>query len=207
MNARTKRVGASLVVGLAVLSSFLATTARAQATDPFLGQIMWVGFNFCPQGWAVADGSILSIQQNTALFSLLGTTYGGNGTQNFALPDLRGRVPVGVGQGPGLQYYTLGQMAGEEAHTLTINEMPGHSHPFSLFVSSGKGNQPAPVNGSYLAAPASGDRTYASAAPSTVPLAVGNTGVTGGGQPHNNMQPYLVLTPCIAVTGVFPSRP
>ncbi len=195
-----------LVLGLAVvIAAVTATTARAQAT-PFVGQIMWVGFNFCPIGWAVADGSVLPIQQNAALFSLLGTTYGGNGTQNFALPDLRGRVPVGYGQGPGLQPYVLGQVGGEETHTLTINEMPAHAHAFSLFASSGKGNQPAPASGNYLAAPASGDRIYSSAAPSTVPLASGNTGVSGGGQPHNIMQPYLVLTPCIAVQGVFPSR-
>lgn len=113
MNARTRRTGASLIVGPVLLSGSLATPARAQATDPFLGQIMWVGFNFCPNGWLPAAGQILPINQYTALFSLLGTTYGGNGTQNFALPDLRGRVMVGVGQGPGLQSYVLGQLACE----------------------------------------------------------------------------------------------
>ena len=206
MRAWTQQRIVPLVLGLAAaLSLSSAGTARAQAT-PFIGQIMWVGFNFCPFGWAVADGSLLTIQQNAALFSLLGTYYGGDGVQTFRLPDLRGRVPVGVGQGPGLQNYVVGQMAGEETHTLTINEMPAHAHAFSLFASSGKGNQPAPASGSYLAAPASGDRIYASASPSTVPLASGNTGVSGGGQPHNIMQPYLVLTPCIAVQGVYPSR-
>ncbi len=201
-----RRTAYLVVVLIVVLSVTAATTARAQAT-PFVGQIMWVGFNFCPIGWAVADGSVLPIQQNAALFSLLGTYYGGNGVQTFALPDLRGRVPVGYGQGPGLQPYVLGQLGGEETHTLTVNEMPQHSHAFSLFASSGKGNQPAPASGNYLAAPASGDRLYASAAPSTVPLASGNTGVSGGNLPHNNMQPYLVLTPCIATEGVYPSHP
>ncbi len=207
MRAWTQQRIAPLVLGLAAaLSLSSAGTARAQAT-PFVGQIMWVGFSFCPVGWAAADGSLLPISTNAALFSLLGTYYGGNGTSNFALPDLRGRVPVGYGQGPGLQPYVLGQVGGEETHTLTINEMPAHAHAFSLFASSGKGNRPAPASGSYLAAPASGDRIYGSVAPSTVPLATGNTGVTGGGQPHNIMQPYLVLTPCIAVQGVYPSRP
>lgn len=208
MRTSTPGRRASLVVLLIVgLSAAAATTVQAQATDPFLGEVIWVGFNFCPNGWLPAAGQILSIQQNTALFSLLGTTYGGNGTSNFALPDLRGRVPVGVGQGPGLSPYTLGQLAGTETHTLTVNEMPMHTHAFSLFASSGKGNQPAPASGNYLAAPASGDRIYASAAPATVPLAAGTTGVSGGGQPHSIMQPYLVLTPCIAITGVYPSRP
>ena len=203
MNARTKRMGASLIVGLAVLSCSLATTARAQATEPFLGQIMWVGFNFCPNGWAPADGSLLAISQNTALFSLLGTTYGGNGTQNFALPNLLGRVMVGAGQGPGLQNYTLGQMAGEETHTLTIAEMPAHGHALSLF--AGKGNQTT-SGGNYLASSAAGDRTYTTAAPNSS-AGAGSVGIQGGNQPHNNMQPYLALTPCIALTGVFPSRP
>ena len=208
MRVRSLGRTASLVAVLAVvLAATAATPARAQAADPFLGEVIWVGFNFCPNGWAPADGTLLPISANAALFSLLGTSYGGDGVRTFALPDLRGRVPVGVGQGPGLQNYVLGQMAGEETHTLTINEMPAHTHAFSLFASSGKGNQPAPASGSYLATPASGDRIYGSAAPATVPLASGNIGVSGGGQPHNNMQPYLVLTPCIATAGVSPSRP
>lgn len=204
MRALTQPRRVALVLGLAAaLSLALADTARAQATEPFLGQIMWVGFNFCPQGWLPADGSTLSISQYTALFSLLGTYYGGNGVQTFALPDLRGRVMVGVGQGPGLQNYNLGQVAGEENHILTIAEMPAHSHTFSLF--SGKGNQTAP-GGNYLAASPAGDRIYASATPNAAAGAA-TVGVVGGGQPHNNMQPYLVMTPCIAVQGVFPSRP
>lgn len=183
-----------------------ATTARAQATEPFLGEIILVGFNFCPVGWAPANGQIMSIAQNTALFSLLGTFYGGDGIQTFALPDLRGRVPIGNGQGPGLQNYSIGQLGGEEAHTLTTAEIPPHTHGFSLMASSTHGSQSVPTTGAALASSAGGDRQFTLSLPNTA-IAGGTTLPAGSGLPHNNMQPYLAMTYCIAVNGVFPSRP
>jgi microcystin-dependent protein len=166
-------------------------------SDPFIGEIILFAGNFAPRGWAFCAGQILSIQQNTALYSILGTTYGGNGTTTYALPDLRGRVPMGVGQGPGLTPRSLGEVAGTESVTLNANEMPAHVHPLpaSTHDSTTKnpqGNVPA-YNGSY-GTPASADTTMS---PSTQ---------SGGSQPHGNMQPYTGLNYIIALEGIFPSR-
>jgi microcystin-dependent protein len=180
----------------------LPQVARAQASDPFLGQLMLVGFNFCPRGWAPAEGQILSIAQNTALFSLLGTTYGGNGQTTFALPDLRGRVPISQGQGPGLAPYTLGEESGTEFQTLTINQMPPHRHQ-----AYGSGNSPVTLGPSNFEV-ATQDRVRMYAPPGAeVAMAPEMIGMAGGGQPFDNRSPYLVLQWCIALTGVFPSRP
>ena len=172
------------------------------AQTPFIGEISMVGFNFPPVGWAFCNGQLLSISQNTALFSLLGTTYGGNGTTNFALPDFRSRVPIHLGQGSGLSNYQLGESGGSESVTLTSNQIPSHNH--SVACQSAGGNQSSPG----LHFPAS-DGTgnalpYSTTADSTMaPTAVGTT---GGGQSHTNVQPFLTCNFIIALTGVFPSR-
>lgn len=174
-------------------------------SEPFLGQIMAVGFNFAPRGWAMCNGQILSIAQNTALFALLGTTYGGNGQTTFALPDLRGRVPIHFGQGPGLSNYSLGQLAGVENITLTQPQMPAHTHTASavLHASTQAANDTLPT-GNYLADGGS----YQSATDTNMnanAVTVTN-GIAGSSQPFPILQPYLALNFVIALEGIFPSR-
>jgi len=177
--------------------------------EPFLGQITLVGFTFAPRGWAFCSGQLLPIAQNTALFSLLGTTYGGNGQTTFALPDLRGRVAVGMGTGPGLPNISLGEVAGETAHTLIITEMPSHNH--AVRASTNTANSANP-NGNSLAVgqvtvqgTAETVSMYVNAAPN-VSLNLQSELPAGGSQPHNNMQPYLGMNYIIALEGIFPSR-
>ena len=162
--------------------------------EPFLSEIRIMGFAFAPAGWALCNGQFLPINQNQGLFSLLGTTFGGNGQTTFALPDLRSRVPIHVGSG-----HTLGEAGGQQAHTVTIAEMPTHTHTFN--VNNGTGNATNP-NGAVLAkAPGN---TYG--APTN--LVAMNTAMSlnvGGSQAHVNMQPYLTLSFCIALQGIFPS--
>jgi microcystin-dependent protein len=174
--------------------------------EPFLGQIQAFGFNFAPVGWATCDGQLLSIAQNTALFSLLGTMYGGNGQTTFALPDLRGRVAVHQGQGPGLSNYQVGESGGTESVTLIQNQLPLHTH--SAAGSSNPADQASP-SGVVWAAPVdstgAGGAGYTQAAPN-VTMANGAIGMAGGNQPHPNIQPYLCVNFCIATQGIFPSR-
>jgi microcystin-dependent protein len=171
--------------------------------EPFLGQIIIGGWNFAPRGYAACNGQIMSIAQNTALFSLLGTTYGGNGQTTFALPDLRGRVPMHVGQGPGLSSRDLGEMSGVENVTLSVNEMPQHSHLVNA--NSGVATQRGPGNNFPAQESQNKTSTYHTASNNTAmnPTMIA---AAGGSQPHNNMQPYLVLQFCIAIEGIFPSR-
>jgi microcystin-dependent protein len=164
-------------------------------TEPFIAEIRIVAFNFAPRGWALCDGQLLPINQNQALFSLLGTTYGGNGQTTFALPDLRGRSPVN----PGTQI-TLGERGGEENHTLTTPEMPAHTHPVNGDAADASATTPA---GNVWAASTS--NPFSSSAPNTV-LSAASVGTAGGSQPHNNLQPYTVVNFVIALTGIFPSR-
>ena len=178
---------------------------EARAQQFYLGQVILVGFNFCPNGFMEANGQLLSITQNAALFSLLGTTYGGNGQTDFALPDLRGRVAIDNGQGSGLSDRVQGEVGGEESHTLTINELPAHVHSFTLGASTALATDAQPSPARVLSTSALGDRQFTSVAPNTT-LAAGATGSAGGGSPHNNMQPYLVMKYCIAVVGIFPAR-
>jgi microcystin-dependent protein len=170
-------------------------------SEPFVGEIRITGFNFAPVGWASCDGQLLSIAQNTALFSILGTTYGGNGTSNFALPNFEGRVPLHFGQGSGLSEINLGQSGGEESLVLTAAEIPAHTHAAKC--NAGMGDQYGPP-GNFWATDAGGNNEYANVANST--MAPGAIGLAGTSQPHTNLQPYLVLFFIIALVGIFPSR-
>lgn len=181
------------------------------STEPFIGEIKIFGFNFAPRGYQTCQGQIMSIAQNTALFSLLGTTYGGNGQTTFALPDLQGRVAKSQGQGPGLSPYSIGQAAGNTSVTLLTSNLPAHVHAATgitanLPVASGTGTVSTPV-GNYLAqAPVD---MYATSATPNVnnPLTVsGNTGITGSSIPLSIENPYLVVNYSIATEGIFPSR-
>ncbi len=169
--------------------------------EPFIGQIMIFGGNFPPKGWAFCDGSLLAIASNTALFSILGTMYGGNGTTTFGLPDLRGRVPIGMGQGPGLGNYVEGQMGGEVNHTLLVTEMPAHNHVISAATSSEGASTNQPGSNIPGSAPA-----YQSTGNADGSLGGITCGPSGSSQPHNNMQPYTAMNYIIALQGIFPSR-
>src|SRR6476646_10078736 len=169
--------------------------------NPFIGEVKMVSFNFPPKGWAFCDGQLLAIAQNQALFSILGTTYGGNGQTNFALPDLRGRAPMHFGQGPGLSSRPLGERSGSEGVALAQTEMPLHNHIASG--SDATGTTTGPANGVW-AASARSDAQYG--ARGTVSMNPAALGATGSNQPHTNMQPYLALRFIIALQGVYPSR-
>lgn len=174
--------------------------------DPFVAEIRLFPFNFAPKGWAFCDGQLLPISQNTALFSLLGTTYGGDGKSNFALPDLQDRSPLHPGQGPGLSERVLGEQGGESSVTLLRHEMPSHTHPAVAAAEAGTTSAPA---GTAWAIPSSGrtqEKAYATGG-TVVNLGPTALAEAGGGQPHNNMPPYLTLNFCIALQGVFPQRP
>jgi microcystin-dependent protein len=176
--------------------------------DPFIAEIRIFPFNFPPTGWAFCQGQLLPLSQNTALFSLLGTTYGGDGKATFALPDLQGRDPMQWGQGQGLSLRDLGEQGGEEAVTLIDSEMPAHSH--FVQADAGAAGSGSPAGAVYKQGQAPGNPptviwTYTTDAPnqSLNPLTLG---LTGGSLPHNNMMPYLTLNFCIALQGVFPAR-
>lgn len=170
--------------------------------DPFVAEIRIFPFNFAPKGWAWCDGQLLPLSQNTALFSLLGTTYGGNGKSNFALPDLQGRAPMHPGQGPGLSLHDLGETGGSDTVTLLESEIPSHSHAWNAVNSDGNVQGPA---GQLMAGGVGGIAVYA--APSAL-VNLSGAAITpaGGDQPHNNLMPYLTFYFCIALQGVFPPR-
>jgi microcystin-dependent protein len=192
----------ALTAGGAALAAVKPREARADG-DPWVGEIALVGFNFAPVGWALCNGQLLPIVQNQALFALLGTTFGGDGITTFALPDLRGRVPIHMGQGPGLSSFTMGQVGGLESVTLLGTQIPQHTH--ALNASTLNGTSDVPGAAAVLAKNASGVPQYGSAAPN-VTLATAAIGLTGGGQPHENHQPYLTMNYIIALQGIFPSR-
>lgn len=169
--------------------------------DPWLGEIALVPFNFAPVGWAFCNGQLLSIAQNAALFSLIGTTYGGNGTSNFALPNLQGRAPIHMGQGAGLTGRVIGESGGEETHTLSLAEIPAHRH--SLMCDSTVGSSDSPANAT-PAKNAAGIPQYSTNPGTTMNAAA--VGIAGGGSGHNNMPPFLVMNYIIALSGIFPSR-
>jgi microcystin-dependent protein len=168
--------------------------------EPYIGQIQLFAFGWAPVGWQVCAGQLLPIASNTALFSLLGTTYGGDGRTTFALPDLRGRVPVGFGQGPGLSNYDLGQAGGSETVTLTGAQIPVHNHG-TQGSASGTSKSPAGL------VPAFDSAASSYGAPDGTQMAASMSQNYGSGQPHDNLEPYLTACYCIAVQGIYPSRP
>jgi microcystin-dependent protein len=178
--------------------------------EPYISEIMIVSFNFPPKGWAFCNGQLLPINQNQALFALLGTNYGGNGQTNFALPNLRGKVPIHIGEG-----YLIGQTGGSSSHTVSLSQLPVHTHQIQkpeqqgLVTAKAKtgttANKTTP-EGNYFAENIAETKRFSNRADGSLGNAVPTIGNTGGSQPHNNMQPYLVLNYVIALQGVFPSR-
>jgi microcystin-dependent protein len=177
---------------------------------PFIGQITFYPYNFPPRGWIECAGQLLPIQTYSALFSLIGTRFGGNGTSNFQLPNLSGSVPMGMGEPPGGAEYIIGETGGVETVTLVSNQLPPHNHALNATTAQGTVNNPAQA---ILASPYVGNRSgvqgtgqpYNPGAPNTT-LVPTSLGFSGNGLPHNNIQPSLVLRPCIALTGAFPAR-
>ncbi|MBK7393689.1 MAG: phage tail protein [Chloracidobacterium sp.] len=175
--------------------------------DPFVAEIRIFPFNFPPRGWAFCNGQLLPLSQNTALFSLLGTTYGGNGKSNFALPDLQGNAPMHPGQGPGLSLHDLGETGGSETVTLLQSEIPLHSHALNASnAAADEEGQKSPA-GAVPASQQGSNPVYGALSGNLVPMSQQSVAAAGGGQPHNNMMPYLTLNFCIAQQGVFPPRP
>ncbi len=190
------------------------------SANPYVGQIILVGFNFAPAGWALCNGQLLQIAEYDTLFNLIGTTYGGDGQTTFAVPDLRGRIPTGVGQGPALQNYFLGESGGVETVTLTLQQLATHTHTGSSsgFTATtrckiGPGNQRTPADHVHASEAAGVTLPYSSAAPNAAMSAnaIGVTGpvtaaAAGANQPHDNMQAYLTLNFCISLFGTYPSQ-
>lgn len=172
-------------------------------SDPYIGEIRAFGFNFAPVGWAFCDGALLSIADNSALFALIGTTFGGDGITTFGLPDLRGRFPIHRGQVTGLSAYTIGEMAGSETVTVTGNQIPAHTHVPLAVAGPGLSAAQTPAANLWASQASTTDPPYVNVAPSVDMKA---TQGTGGSQPHNNMPPYQVVNFCIALAGVFPTR-
>ena len=173
--------------------------------DPFVAEIRIFPFNFAPKYWAFCDGQLLPLSQNTALFSLLGTTYGGDGRSTFALPDMQGNCPMHPGQGPGLSAYNLGQMGGSETVTMLTSQIPAHSHNLQTVVQPATTGLPSAT--ASLARSTGGSAYKATPYVPTVTMNSQSLSPVGGGLPHNNMMPYLTLNFCIALTGVYPPRP
>jgi microcystin-dependent protein len=170
---------------------------------PYLGQITLVAFNFAPQGWAFCNGSLLSIDQNQALFTLIGTTYGGDGQTTFALPNLLSRIPLHQGQSAGTSVYTIGQISGFEQVTLNSNQIPSHPHQALCF--PGGSNSQSPVNGLWALA-SSTDVPYKAGETGTAAMAAGAIGPAGGNQPHPNLMAYQALNYIIALQGIYPTQ-
>lgn len=194
-----RAVAASAIVGAA-----LAVPAPANAgIEPFLGEMMMVGYTFCPRNFAEANGLLLPIAQNTALFSLLGTTFGGNGQTTFALPDLRGRAPINQGQGPGLSNYVLGQIGGQESFTLLVSQMPAHNHLVNATNTTADKTGPG---GKFLALASNSISLYFEG-PSNRQMDPTMLGTTGNNLPVDIQDPYLAMRICVATAGVFPQQP
>lgn len=188
---------------LLLLTLSLFGSQKAVSQEAFIGEIRMFAGNFAPRDWAFCDGQLLSIAQNTALFSLLGTTYGGDGVSTFRLPDLRGRVAMHPGSGPGLTPRTQGEIGGSETNTLTVAQMPPHNHTVNASTADGDQNIPTntiPGNTKAL------DKEYVSTGANTT-MSPSMIGVTGQGQPVNNIQPYGTVNYIICLYGIYPSRP
>lgn len=191
-----------LSLGLSMMAQTYSSTVKAD--EPYLGEVRWFAGNFAPRGWAKCDGQLLPINQNDALFSLLGTYYGGDGRTTFALPDMRGRSMLSSGTGPGLSNKRLGARSGEETVTLNNLQIPNHDH--SLAATNNRSNASLPHD--RILSNTGRLRTYKSdaTASSFQSMKAGTVGSTGGGQAHNNMQPYITMTCIIAIQGIYPSR-
>lgn len=195
---------AALICAVALAGSAAMTDqASAQAQDMYLGQMMLVPYNFCPRGWTEANGQIMAISTNTALFSLLGTTYGGNGQTTFALPDLRGRVPVHVGQGPGLPNVDLGEVFGVPSTTLTIGNLPMHNHSLNAAREAPDTGDPS---GAALATFTGGGNVYSKSGTPVTIMNPRSIGFTGNSLPFDQHPPSLGMRWCIALSGVYPPR-
>jgi microcystin-dependent protein len=173
-------------------------------SDQFVAEIRIFPFNFAPKGWAFCNGQLLPISQNTALFSLLGTTYGGDGKSTFALPDLQGSTPMQQGQGSGLSQRFLGEIGGEQSVTLLVSEIPSHAH--NAIAGTGGTASPTPVGNVWASGLKSGPSVYSPSGANDTPMSPVATSISGGSLPHNNMMPYLTLNFCIALQGIFPPR-
>ncbi len=173
-------------------------------SDPFIAEIRIFPFNFAPNGWAQCNGQLIPISQNTALFSLLGVNFGGDGRTTFGLPNLQGRVPLAPGQGPGLSLYDLGEAGGETTVTLLQAMVPAHTHSLQADARLANSSSPSPQNALARSSPFIYKAPSGAATPQ--PLAQGAIGTSGGNQPHNNVQPYLTLNYCIALQGIYPAR-
>lgn len=192
------------VAAAGILGAALAAPGAANAgSDTFLGEMMLVGYTFCPRNYAEANGQLLAISSNTALFSLLGTNYGGNGQTTFGLPDLRGRAPINQGQGPGLSPYVLGQWGGQESFTLLVSQMPMHNHLVNATNTTADKTGPG---GKFLALASGGVSIYHEG-PANKVMDPAMITLTGGSQPVGHRGPYLTMRWCIATSGIFPSRP
>ena len=193
----------AFLAGGAVMMGAKRAGAEVQGGDPFIGEIAMVGFNFAPRGWAFCDGQLLAIASNQALFSLLGTTYGGDGRTTFGLPDLRGRFPMHEGTGPGLSSKSLGQKGGVENVVMTANQMPSHNHALSGQSSNGTSDLPT---GHMVARDPAGTPGYGDGAANVVGMHGSSIGNVGGNQQQTNVPPFLVINFIIALQGLFPSR-
>jgi microcystin-dependent protein len=176
-------------------------------SSPFVAEIRIFGFNFAPKGWAFCDGQILPLSQNTALFSLLGTTYGGDGKSNFALPNLQGSAPMQPGQGSGLSLRDLGENGGEQTVTLLNSEIPNHPHTVISTASAGNQNGPGAGVWAKVTIARQPQTSFSDHTNALVPMSPQALSITGNSSPHNNMPPYLTLNFCIALQGVYPARP
>lgn len=192
-------------IALGLFASVFSGSAAGCNDSPFIGSICTFGFNFCPLGYLPANGQLLQISQNQALFALFGTMYGGNGQSTFALPDLQGRAMIGVGQGPGLSSYQQGQIGGAESVTVTQAQMPAHTHTGYVNATSSNGDVDSPSGAIPARMPRS--KVYSNTA-ANAQMAANSVSVnsSGGGQPIPSRDPYLAVTVCIAITGIFPSR-
>ncbi|MBB3035232.1 phage tail protein [Alteriqipengyuania lutimaris] len=199
MTYKFSLAASSLVIAAATLPAPVA------AQELYIGEIIQTGYNFCPRNTMEAAGQLLSISQNSALFALYGTTYGGNGSTTFGLPDLRGRAPIGQGNGSGLTPRPIGQMAGTETTTLTTSNLPPHNHTPQVAIARVSADQPNPINNSFARA---AQNAYTEQAPGTDLMHQGTivSSNVGQGVPVNNMQPFQVMRYCVALYGIFPSR-
>jgi microcystin-dependent protein len=204
MGQKHSKVANALAAASILAASAMASSPASAGFEPFIGEMMLTPYNFCPRGFAFANGQILSIAQNTALFSLLGTTFGGNGQTTFALPNLQGRAPIHNGQGPGLSNYALGQVGGTESTTLTTNQMPAHNH--RVQASNALGTFGGPQDRYLGASQTDGNKIYYEGTPNRQ-MAADMLTSAGGSQPFSILNPYLAMNWCIALEGIFPSRP